>query len=103
MYRIIKKIVIIMSLLLLVFSTGSPMLSYAAQNVAVNTVEGLIENVSDDTIVVRNRRYTITGVPLVKPSGKAAKNDDLKRGKKVEIFFQNKTMSSILIHNDVVE
>jgi hypothetical protein len=100
----ISKMVFILALFLFVLGTGSSTLSPAAEKKeAISTVEGLIENVPGDTIVVRNNRYTITGVPLVKPSGKAASIGDLRRGKKVEIFFQNRAISSILIHNDVVE
>jgi hypothetical protein len=103
MKRISKKMVFILSLILFVLGMGSPILTLSAEKAAISTVEGLIENVPGDSIVVRSRRYTITGVPLVKPSGEAAKFGDLRRGKKVEIFFQNRTISSILIYNDVVE
>ncbi len=103
----IQKIIKIVSLNLFIFlfvaGMGLPILAGSAGKTVITTVEGIIENIPDDTIVVRDKRYTITGVRLLKASGKDAKKDELKRGKKVEIFFQNKQISSILIYGDVKE
>jgi hypothetical protein len=114
MNRITKKAVLILFLCLLVVSMVSPNALNAAgkkktSNEAeyvttrITTVKGLIENISDDSIVVNDKRYTITGIPLVKPSGELAKKDELSIGAKVEIFFKDKMMSSILIYENVVE
>lgn len=116
MKRITKKPVLILFLCLFVISMVSPNLSNAARarkkktsNEAayvtprVTTVRGLIERVSDDSIVVNDKRYTITGIPLVKASGELAKKDELRTGVKVEIFFKDKTMHSILIYENAVE
>lgn len=114
MKRKLKKRGYILFFLAFVISMGFSTLSSSAGNkttpnnenkVASNItiIRGLIENIPDDTIVVRGKRYTITGVPLVRSSGEPATKDQLKRGKKVEIFFDNKNMTSILIYQDMVE
>ena len=65
MKRISMKLLLIL-FLLIIFTTGLPVPAFSTNK--ITTVEGIIENVPDDTIVVRNRRYTITGLPLLKPS-----------------------------------
>ncbi len=64
----------------------------------IKTVEGLIESVTDDSIKVRGRYYDFTSVPLEDASGKILQKDQLKVGRKVEIFFQNNKMKTILIY-----
>lgn len=114
MNRMPRKLALVLFLVFLVISMGSPNLSNAAgkkttsngeDNITakITTVRGLIENVPDDTIVVRGKRYTITGVPLVRSSGEPATKDQLKRGKKVGIYFENNIMKSILVYDDMVQ
>jgi hypothetical protein len=64
-------------------------------------VIGLIENVSDDSIVVLGRRYMITGVPLIKLSGELASRELLKIETKVTIYFENKNITRIMVHPDM--
>jgi hypothetical protein len=64
----------------------------------VTTVEGIIQYVSYDSIEVRGRYYDISGVPLVDASGKTLTKAYLRQGVKVEIFFENGKMTSILIY-----
>jgi hypothetical protein len=64
----------------------------------VKTVEGLIESVTDDSIKVRGRHYDITGITLEDASGKIVPKAQLKVGRKVEIFFQNNSIKSILVY-----
>ncbi len=69
----------------------------------VRTIEGIIQNVTDNSIQVRGKNYNISGIPLIDPSGKNLKKASLTTGKKVEIFFQEDRISSILIYDDMVE
>jgi len=75
--------------------------SFAADKVRM--VEGLIEDVTPNSIKVRGAYYDITGVPLLNASDQIVARNDLKIGKKVEIFFKNNRITSILIHEYMVE
>ena len=69
----------------------------------VRVVEGLIENVTYDSIEVRGKYYNISGVPLKDSSGRDLSKAYLKIGKKVEIFFQGDKITTVLIHGYMVE
>jgi len=80
---------------LMVFFYLSISNGYAREN---KVVEGLIESVTDDSIKVRGNYYDIAGVPLENASGKTVQKDQLKVGRKVEIFFKNNSIKTILIY-----
>ncbi len=89
----------VLILLLLSFLMLAPF-SYAE----VRGVEGLIEGVSGNSILVRGQYYDISGVPILNLSGEAASKSDLKTGNKVEIFLENGSITSIIIFpEDIVE
>ncbi|OIP60650.1 MAG: hypothetical protein AUK38_02765 [Nitrospirae bacterium CG2_30_41_42] len=69
----------------------------------VRVVEGLIQDITYDSIEVRGKYYNISGVPLKDASGRNLSKAYLKTGKKVEIFFQDGKITSILIHEYMVE
>jgi hypothetical protein len=69
----------------------------------VGTVEGIIQNVTVNSIQVRGQYYDISGIPLIDPSGQNLKKTSLTIGRKVEIFFQKNRITSILIFDDMVE
>jgi len=69
----------------------------------VRTVEGIVQDVTNDSIQVRGKYYSISGVRLINPSGEHLKKSALRSGKKVEIFFQEDNIISILIYEDMVE
>lgn len=94
-YRIAFIVLIISFLSVFTISLG-----YAEK---VTVVEGIIENVTEHSIQVRNSNYETQGVPLLNSSGETLSHDSLRRGKKVEIFFQDKKITSIIIHEDMVE
>jgi len=91
---VMKSTMIIFSILMLFLYVGVSH-SFAKE---VKTVEGLIESVTDDSIKVRGSYYDITGVPLENASGKNLQKNELKVGRKVEIFFKNNSIKTILIY-----
>ncbi len=74
--------------------------SYAEE---VRVVRGIIENITSESIVVRNQFYNYTAVPLKDSSDRDLPRSELRIGKKVEIFFINNRISTILIHEDMLE
>ncbi|HYA12094.1 MAG TPA: hypothetical protein VEF37_03845 [Thermodesulfovibrionales bacterium] len=90
-----KKGMIFLLSILIVFLYSIASYSYERN---IKTVEGLIESVSGDSIKVRGSYYDITGVPLEDASGKNVKKDQLKEGRKVEIFFQDNNIKTILVY-----
>ncbi|MCG2727154.1 MAG: hypothetical protein L6244_00685 [Candidatus Methanoperedenaceae archaeon] len=69
----------------------------------VRMIEGLIEDVTPNSIRVRGAYYDITGAPLLNASDKIVARNELKAGKRVGIFFKNNRITSILIYEDMVE
>jgi hypothetical protein len=69
----------------------------------IRTVEGIVQSASEDSIQVRGKYYSISGIPLINSSGEHLKKSSLSIGKKVEIFFQEGSITSILIYDDMVE
>lgn len=92
----------ILIVLLICIFTLSILLSFSYAE-KVRVVEGLIQNVTDDSIEVRGRYYNIANVPLVDASGRNVAKHRLVKGKKVEIFFKDNKIASILIHEYMVE
>ena len=74
---------------------------YAAQRVSV--VEGLIQDITSDSIEVRGRYYSIKGVPLKDPSGKNIHKAILTKGKKVEIYFKEGIIVEVIVHDYMLE
>lgn len=100
--RALKQRVVLFGLFttLFLFLVTLPV-AYSAEKVRV--VEGLIQDVTDDSIEVRGKYYNLTGALLVDTSGKKVSKQRLVKGKKVEIFFENNKITSILIHEYMVE
>lgn len=71
---------------------------YSFSSEKVTVVEGLIESVTADSIYVRGRYYNYTNVPLKDASGRTVLKTELQKGKKVEIFFRDGTITTILVH-----
>ena len=87
-------------ILLLVFSFAINTYSYAAE---ITVVEGFVESVSGDSILVAGQYYSLSGVMLENTSGKEVSKSDFKTGKKVEIFFKNGRITTILLIGDISE
>lgn len=69
----------------------------------VTTVSGLIESVNDYSIEVRGRYYDVSKAELVDTSGKKLPKSYLKTGKKVEIFFEDGLLTTVLIYEYMLE
>lgn len=94
-------IIFIVSLFCVLTTIFSLSQSFAADQVRM--VEGLIEDVTPNSIKVRGAYYDITGAPLLNASDKIVARNDLKIGKKVGIFFKNNRISSVVIYEYMVE
>lgn len=69
----------------------------------VLVIDGTIERVTEDSIVVQGNTYNITGIPIVNASGENLRKSDLKTGSRVRIFFEDKNIASILIQEYMME
>jgi len=98
-FRKLKNLSLILTLLLFI---GVPAISNSADKTdkEIRVVEGLIENVTDDSIEVRGKYYNISGVPLKDASDKDLSKDELKIGKKVAIFLRGESIKNILIYEE---
>jgi hypothetical protein len=74
-----------------------------AEKVNVKVVEGIIEDVSDDSIKVREHNYNISGVPIKNASDETLSKAWLKTGKRVELFFKNNKITTILVYEEMVQ
>lgn len=66
----------------------------------VKVVEGIIENVTDDSIEVRGHSYNISDVPIKNASDQTLSKAWLKTGKLVELFFKKNKLTTILVHDE---
>jgi len=89
-----KKSILMLSIFIVFLSLSA---SYADGR-EIRTVEGLIENVTGDTIKIRGNYYNFTAVPLENASGRKMQTEELKVGRKVEIFFESNRIKTILIY-----
>lgn len=71
--------------------------SYAGK---IRVVEGLIENINNDSIEVRGRHYDISDISVIDTDGKKVLKNQLKTGSKVEIFFEDNRIKNILLYPD---
>lgn len=69
----------------------------------IKTVEGLIDNISSDSIKVKGTYYNISDVPLKDASGKSLTKNEIKVGKRVEIIFYKDRITSVIIHGYLVD
>lgn len=69
----------------------------------VSVVSGLIEGVSGSSIKINGIYYNISEAQLLNPSGKGVSTSELIEGKKVEIYFSNNNITSVIIHEYMVE
>ncbi|OGW50509.1 MAG: hypothetical protein A2Z50_02645 [Nitrospirae bacterium RBG_19FT_COMBO_42_15] len=72
--------------------------AYAEEN---SIVSGTIEGVKGNTITVGGNSYSIYLVPLLDPSGNKVSVNHLTEGKRVEIFFKNKDITSVVVYEKI--
>ncbi len=69
----------------------------------VKVVEGLIEDVTDESIKVGGKYYNISGVPLKDASEKDTPKDRLKKGKMVKILFQDNKITTVILDESMID
>ncbi|MBE0425177.1 MAG: hypothetical protein IBX72_00830 [Nitrospirae bacterium] len=95
-----SKVLIVMFLSIFVFTGMFVSHSYAEK---LRIVEGLIENVTDDSVRVRGRDYSIAGVSIKNASDATLTKAWLKTGKRVELFLRNNKLTTILVYEEMVQ
>jgi len=87
-------------IVMILYLLTSLLLSFAEK---VKTIDGLIEDISSDSIKVQGKYYNISDTSLKDASGKTVSKDQLKVGKRVEIFFHNDKITGVIIHGYLVD
>ncbi len=85
---------------LVIFLIISTSFCYAEK---VKVIEGIIEEVGSNSIRVRGHNYNISGVPIKNASDETLSRAWLKIGKRVELFFKNNKLITILVHENMVQ
>lgn len=85
-------------LLLLMLFLGQISILNSAEKVRV--VEGLIEDITENSIKVNDSYYNIAGVPLIGPSEERVSKDQLKIGRRVALFLKGENITTILIFGE---
>ncbi len=93
-----KKILI--TKFLVIFLIISTSFCYAEK---VKVIEGIIEDVGNNSIRVRGHSYNISDVPIKNASDETLSKAWLKTGKRVELFFKNNTLTTILVYEEMVQ
>ena len=94
------KIRCLVLIIFLILSTAFAAYSNAED---VSVVRGLIESVSGGSIKVNGSYYNISGAQLLNPTGQEVSTSELTEGKKVEIYFRNNNITSVIIHDYMLE
>lgn len=68
----------------------------------VKVIEGIIEDVMENSIKVRGHSYNISDVPIKNASDETLSKASLRKGKLVELFFKEKKLITILVHEENV-
>ncbi len=88
----------LLAILLLVLSFVFVVNVYAEGETVIS---GTIEGVKGNTITVGGNSYSIYLVPLLDPSGNKVSVNHLTEGKRVEIFFKNKDITSVVVYEKI--
>ena len=85
-----------------ILGLGLMVLATNAHTAQVKVIEGIIEDVKSDKILVRGHYYDISGATLKDASNEKAtiSKDSLQRGKKVEIFLHNEKVVTVLVYDE---
>ncbi len=66
----------------------------------VKVIEGIIEDVTDNSIKVQGNSYNISDVPIKNASDETLSKASLRKGKLVELFLKDKKLITILVHEE---
>lgn len=92
------KIRYLILIFILISSFALSAVSFAEEE---NVVSGTIESVKGSSITVGGSSYNISGVPLLDSSGKKVSMNQLTEGKRVEIFFKNNNITSVVVYENI--
>ena len=98
-WRIVPMITVAMILLGVV--AVIPRVGYAADHMRV--VTGIVERVSGNSISIHGKSYDLKGIPAVHPSGTRLAVSDIARGMKVDLYFRNQQINSVVVYDPMVE
>lgn len=88
----------LLTILLLVLSFAFVMNVYAKGDTLIS---GTIEEVKGNTITVSGSSYSIYLVPILDPSGNKVSVNQLAEGKRVDIFFKNNHITSVVVYENI--
>ncbi len=66
-------------------------------------VTGTVEDVSGNSITVHGTSYNLEGGRVLNPSGKGLPVSEIVRGKKVDLYFRNGHIHSVVVYDSMVE
>lgn len=92
------KIRCLILIFILISSFALSAVSFAEED---RIVSGTIESVKGSSISVGGSSYNISGVPLLNPSGNKLSTSQLTEGKRVEIFFKNNNITSVVVYENI--
>ena len=69
----------------------------------MRSVTGIVEGVSGNSISIQGKSHNLEGVPVVNPSGRRLAVSDIVRGKKVDLYFRNGRITSVVVYDPMVE
>lgn len=69
----------------------------------MKSVTGIVEEVSGNTIYIQGKSHNLEGVPVIHPSGKGLAVSEIVRGKKVDLYFRNGQITSVVVYDPMVE
>lgn len=69
----------------------------------MRSVTGIVEEVSGNSISIQGKSHNLEGVPVVNPSGRRLAVSEIVRGKKVDLYFRNGQIASVVVYDSMVE
>lgn len=69
----------------------------------VKIVKGIVGTVTGNFVYLNGKSVDLTGIPVHNASGKELSLADITPGKKVELFYRRGRVSSVLVHEPMVE
>lgn len=89
-------LVILLAFIFTALSIGS--FSYAGK---VKVIEGLIEDITEDSVRVNGMYYYIKGVPIKNSKEKKVSKDWLKIGRLIQLFYEDNILKDIIVYDEL--